>query len=210
MKINRIRIKKGNLKDLDLTFGTPINKYYGDKLNISVIVGENGTGKTTILRFLSQVFNPDKFKKELPREYIVSYQLNGFQNDISSTENVHINGLPTRVIVSTCSPFMQYKSVQNPYNLPVPYFLVGAGGIISRLTTVYLPIIGTYSMRNRKKGEAFEGLLSVLGYSRSPFIEIRANNSKLTEAAMYDEIVNRLLNHYEEYKQTRLTEEKKR
>lgn len=105
---------------------------------------------------------------------------------------------------------MQYKSVQNPYNLPVPYFLVGAGGIISRLTTVYLPIIGTYSMRNRKKGEAFEGLLSVLGYSRSPFIEIRANNSKLTEAAMYDEIVNRLLNHYEEYKQTRLTEEKKK
>lgn len=174
MRIEKLWIqKKGKVEDLVLVFKEPINEHYGKSLNISIIVGENGTGKTTILRFLSQIFNPQKFRRDLPSKYFAYYQL-GNRTNLVSNQNREGDMLPSRVIVSTCSPFIQYPTVRSQRNLQVPYSLIGAGGVISKLTTVYLPIIEAYYQYDYKKAEAFGYLLDLLGFSKAPFIEINS------------------------------------
>lgn len=211
MRVERIWIqKKGKVEDVELVFKKPINKHYGDLLNISVIVGENGTGKTTMLRFLSQVFNPQRFKRELPREYSVSYELDTGRETVTGL-NRDGNGLPRRIVVSTCSPFVQYPMIRSQRNLQVPYSLIGAGGAISKLTTVYLPMIEAYYQHDRKKAKAFGYLLNLLGYSESPFIEINTRIiRKLGDRGTDGEIERtafELLQHYGSFGSTEVTEE---
>lgn len=63
MRIEKLEITKaGPLEDLVLQFNKPELNYFGN-LDISVIVGENGVGKTTILKLIAYAFFPNLYKK---------------------------------------------------------------------------------------------------------------------------------------------------
>lgn len=69
-KLNNFELQLLDIKENDL-----FRRIYND-LNITVFVGENGTGKTTILSFISIIFrNLQRFQKLIPCNFKIIYEL---------------------------------------------------------------------------------------------------------------------------------------
>lgn len=138
MKIKKIIIKKFNIiENLNLEFDD-------DSPGISVLIGKNGSGKTTVLRCISEIFrginnnNGDRFDAE------IWYCINNLDVKIIRNNNknkYYVNELETdekdfmaqekilipEVIVSAFSIHNEFKN--RPYNYsglnPVKYFNIG-------------------------------------------------------------------------------------
>lgn len=74
-----------------------------DKMNITALIGENGSGKTTILSFISIIFRYLQRKQsEIPSDFILKYQIEDAEVELSKLEEnifISINGQPKRLLL---------------------------------------------------------------------------------------------------------------
>lgn len=97
------------IENVNIEFSRPRSKYFNN-LNLSVLVGENGTGKSTTLQLLTYIFSPSSRQKVLfePPEFSIAYELDGESlNHDNSQEYPH--KVPTKIIVSSFSVFDPYQ-----------------------------------------------------------------------------------------------------
>jgi predicted ATP-dependent endonuclease of OLD family len=187
VKIEKVSIDKlGCLTDIDIKFGT----FKSDKeheLNISVIVGENGTGKTTLMKFLSAIFHENaKKKNNLKYRYKVDYKIDGKDYEIST--NTYSKVMPRKIIVSTYSPFEQYNHTgpKSSGDIKIEYKYVGPrsesiwGSIQKSPTTILLPLMKVLYSKNEKKKKSILKLLHEIGYE-SPSIELSSKEMRLNK-----------------------------
>lgn len=87
MKLNYLYIKDyKKYKDQEIYFSQDdeyskeeeqVYRQYYPKVNFMALVGENGTGKTTLLSFLINIFhNLERFHKRIPSDFILKYEIN--------------------------------------------------------------------------------------------------------------------------------------
>ncbi|MFJ8066095.1 AAA family ATPase [Psychrobacillus sp. NPDC096426] len=205
MKINHVRIREAwGLKDLLIKFDKPSEEYF-KKSNISIIVGENGTGKTSILRLLSYAFFPEmNEKQELYPQFHINYEINEKEYEIGALGNESRSiSRPKKVIVSSYAVFEAFKvnyKKGNKVNNYVgeyagtEYYYCGPtvkGGISSLKEAIPTIIKSFYNAKeNKKLSESINQLMSVIGYSGYPFIEIslpRLNHSRMRKMDYSDE-----------------------
>ncbi|TYR81795.1 AAA family ATPase [Priestia megaterium] len=94
------------LNDLELTFLKPEHNYF-KKLSLSILVGENGTGKSSIFQLLTSLFSPTQFKSNMQPDCKLEYEINGQYILYDSNEMYPIN-YPAKMIVSSFSAFDPY------------------------------------------------------------------------------------------------------
>jgi ABC-type transport system involved in cytochrome c biogenesis ATPase subunit len=115
MKIESVYIEDlWKLKQLQVSFQEPETKYF-DQLKISVLVGEKGTGKTSLLKFLSGVFYyPYLYRQGMTKGYELQYSVNGQSYRLDASMPFHSRGMegPMKVIVSTHSLFEAFTRNQ--------------------------------------------------------------------------------------------------
>ncbi|MCP1495097.1 putative ATP-dependent endonuclease of OLD family [Peribacillus frigoritolerans] len=195
MFINNIYIKKyGKLRDFEVEFKKMPNLHYNyskNKLNLSVIVGENGTGKTSLLKFISEIFT----STEIENPYLIGYSIDSKDYEVSRV-NPFIKG-PSKIIISSYSVFEQFKTSSKKNNRnkveikennfsndllkdEVEYVYAGPKKKfnITSLSSVYLPILIKYLFPVFKKESenqfsAIQELLKEIGYISLPLIEIK-------------------------------------
>ncbi|MEB2630227.1 AAA family ATPase [Peribacillus frigoritolerans] len=107
LKINSYR----GLEDVNITFLKPKNSYFG-KLKFSVLVGENGTGKTSILRALTRIFCPNRDLEPRERRELIDFKIR-YEID-NKVFNYNTNELypykhPSKAIVSSYTVFDPYS-----------------------------------------------------------------------------------------------------
>lgn len=187
MKINHVRIREAwGLKDLLIRFGKPSEGYF-KKSNISILVGENGTGKTSILRLLSYAFFPEMTEKqELYPQFHINYEINEKEYEIGAfgNESRHINR-PKKIIISSYAVFeafkVNYKKGNKVNNFVgeyagTEYYYCGPTvrkGISSLKEAIPTIIKSFYKAKeNMKLNESINQLMSVIGYNGFPYIEI--------------------------------------
>ncbi|WP_242268901.1 AAA family ATPase [Bacillus cereus group sp. BfR-BA-01352] len=111
MKIEKLKINHyRGLDDVQISFLTPKNNYFGN-LKFSVLVGENGTGKTTILRALTKIFCPNRNVDSRERretiDFKIRYEINNQPFNYNNSQPYpHI--YPSKVIVSSFAVFDPY------------------------------------------------------------------------------------------------------
>jgi len=165
VRIESINIaKSGNLENINLIFKKPLNNYFGN-LSINVLVGENGTGKTTILKAISEAVMNDNHS-----DIEISY---------SMVENARTVNPCSKVIISTFSPHKQFKTVRNR-----KFSYIGPTSS-NKLCELFLPLIKIVSSNDFKKQEAIQNLLDEIGYTSIPKIE-------LDETMFKDDFINSL------------------
>ncbi|MGT8956986.1 AAA family ATPase [Bacillus cereus] len=103
IKINSFR----GLEDLEITFPQPTYNYFG-KMRISILVGDNGTGKSTIFQSLTSLFSPFQFRDNMEKPIcMVEYGINDDDIVYESGGTYPIN-YPSKMIVSSFSAFDPY------------------------------------------------------------------------------------------------------
>ncbi|MDM5283773.1 AAA family ATPase [Peribacillus frigoritolerans] len=109
LKINHYR----GLDDVQITFLKPKNNYFGN-LEFSVLVGENGTGKTSILRALTKIFCPsrnvDSREDRETIDFKIRYEINNQPYNYNSNQR-YPDIYPSKVIVSSFAVFDPYMPV---------------------------------------------------------------------------------------------------
>ncbi|XEC94568.1 AAA family ATPase [Paenibacillus tarimensis] len=166
MRINNISIAEFyQLRDMELVFQQP-HHYYFKPLHINIIVGQNGTGKTTLLKFLSQVFIAAE-RSQMTTQYQVDFELaSGQACSINQYVGHRQNPGPAKVIVSTFSPHEQYNRKSGG-----KYAYVGAAGN-DQIKNLFYPLIEIQSSDDFMKRDALQNLLREIGYPETPFIEL--------------------------------------
>ena len=108
MFIKKINVNSyRGLNNLEINFSQPSYKYFGN-LKLSVIVGENGVGKSTLFKFLVTKFSSQNFKQDRdePRGEI-EYEVDG-DGYLLKASSEHPKAYPSKVIVSSFSAFDPY------------------------------------------------------------------------------------------------------
>ncbi|SDC10861.1 AAA domain-containing protein, putative AbiEii toxin, Type IV TA system [Paenibacillus sp. UNCCL117] len=179
MQIRKIWIEKlGGLADFHLAFPSPLEYHFGE-MKVSILVGENGTGKTSILKFLSQIFVDQRYFDQLKSSFHLEYEINGVENFLSN-QSYSNNCLPSKVIVSSYSAFEPYR-YNSPKNYsPAEYIYLGTLGKgtfgpigpIASLSSVCIPILETFFHKDKRKLSAIQELLNEIGYIEVPQIQL--------------------------------------
>lgn len=195
MKINELDIisYKG-LLNTNIKFTEPSQSYFSN-LNISVIVGENGTGKTRILRLLTDAFCPNRKTKSLSqleepsvtKEFNLTYYMNGKTVQLNERDSYLINS-PKKVIVSSFAAFDPFsnnrellsKDTSNNMIIDrneggVDYIYCGPQDgnyssfkpVVSIITDILLK-----SPVNKEKVHQYEKLLNRIGYNKTLYVLI--------------------------------------
>lgn len=187
MKLNSLSIKEAwGLNNLEILFGNPSDNYFKNA-NVSILVGENGTGKTSILRLLSYAFFPEMTEKqELYPYFHVNYEINNenFELGAFGSESFHIVR-PKRVIVSSFAVFEAFKvnyNNGNKYNdfvgeyAGTEYYYCGptvSKGVSSLKEAIPTIVKSFYGPNNDDNfHESINHLMTVIGFKGYPTIEI--------------------------------------
>ncbi|PEQ30017.1 AAA family ATPase [Bacillus thuringiensis] len=165
MFIKTIRIGKyKKLNDFSLEFQRDINKFDDENFNLSVLIGENGTAKTTILQAIANVLSNSSEKKKM-LDYSIEYQVNGI-NYTLNTVNTSVE-LPSKLIISSFTPVerVYMRAKESKYSLcPIIYSEMG----ISKLKY----IIGKYVLENIRNINKMNEIVEYIGYrSNGYFLE---------------------------------------
>ncbi|WP_088832462.1 ATP-binding protein [Paenibacillus tyrfis] len=192
MQIRKIWIEKlGGLADFYLAFPRPLDYHFG-KMKVSILVGENGTGKTSILKFLSQIFVDQNYFDRLKSRFHLEYEINGVENLISNL-SFNNNYLPSKVIVSSYSAFEPYRHNSPKNYSPAEYIYLGTLGKgpigpIASLSSVCIPILETFFHKDKRKLSAIQELLNEIGYIDIPQIQISFIQSENYLKKKYDNL----------------------
>ncbi|MRC18366.1 AAA family ATPase [Bacillus thuringiensis] len=187
--INRIFVEEyGKLRNFDVEFRA--SNIYNKQLNLSIIVGENGTGKTSLLKFISEVFTNNKIKGNFSLDYSINnldYSIDNEKNEIYSFEDYIYNLRPKKIIVSSYSTFEQFKTSfkkkgretlngsQDEIENTTEYVYAGPKKRFNSasLSSIYVPILKNYLLFDFKKSFAIQELLKEIGYVERPFIQLK-------------------------------------
>ncbi|MDO3680175.1 AAA family ATPase [Paenibacillus ehimensis] len=198
MQIRKIWIKKlGGLRDFHLVFPNPSEYHFG-KMKVSILVGENGTGKTSILKFLSRIFVDDKYSKFLKTSFSLIYEINDVENTMSDYNN-YTCFMPEKVIVSSYSAFEPYKHNLSANDYKSEYIYLGTLGKgpigpVASLSSVCIPILETFFHPDRRKSTAINELLNEIGYVDFPLIQISFMQAENYISKNYDRLKTGKLN----------------
>ncbi|TKH33768.1 ATP-binding protein [Bacillus cereus] len=183
MKINHLYIEKAwGLKDIDIDFNEPSEGYFNNA-KVSLVVGENGTGKTSILKILSYAFFPSMFEKQKHFPYFdIRYEIGNRNFSLKSDGYV---ARPSKVIVSSYAVFESFKTNfknniksgslikkngETEYHYCGPR---GNGGIPSFQAVIHTVLEAFYNLNsNPKFNKSISLLMSTIGYDGIPAIEV--------------------------------------
>lgn len=177
MQIKEIWIEKlGGLKNFELKFPSNSEYYFG-KMTVSILVGENGTGKTSIMKFLSRIFVDQKYIRQIKTPFYLRYEIDEFEEFIS---HLGINSVkkPSKIIVSSYAAFEPYKhNLPSDNNLGPEYIYLGTlgrgqFGPVASLSSVCIPILETFFHKDDRKLSGINELLNEIGYVEFPLIQI--------------------------------------
>lgn len=181
MKIEKLTIDQfGPLENLKIKFSSPKVPYF-NKLNINIIVGENGVGKTSLLKLISLILT-DKNKLRN-----CNYTFN-FSNDNETikidSDNKTNNFNPSCVIVSSYSVNESFNVLDNS-RIKVPYYYCGPAEIVDKdLNTVQITSINRRILHrillsfygkekyNSIKMNAIKYLMNFIKFNGLPTIEL--------------------------------------
>lgn len=196
MQIQKLTVQRfGPLENLKIEFYTP-NYPYFKKLNINLIVGENGVGKTSLLRLVAKIFSGRLNKKS---DVNLIYKIDG-KNIITidnHTKLKSINLLPSCVIVSSYSVKESFDVV-DLYKNGIPYYYIGpAETVISDkksiqinsinrkvLHRILISFYGKERYHNAKMA-AVKYLMNFINYQGLPTIEV--NESIFENSLNYEQ-----------------------
>jgi len=108
VQIKRIDIESHKIfKGFSIEFESPKVEYFGD-LNLTAIVGENGTGKSTLLEVIIDKFCPEMRKNFINTEEKIEIDLE-INGDLIEKYNVSSEYAPQKVIASSFAVFDYYS-----------------------------------------------------------------------------------------------------
>jgi predicted ATP-dependent endonuclease of OLD family len=142
------------------------SKDYFGKLNISTIIGENGSGKTSLLLFLANAFKYPKVNRNLKKyfksHFNICYEIGDYKYNLDSKSIIeNSNTYPKKILVSSNSLYDKFGD--NYKNERVQFINTTA-----RNMHTVISIIET----NIKKDEKIQKLLKLIGFSSSFYIGI--------------------------------------
>lgn len=110
MRLRRIHIESYRLfKIFDIQFNNPKYKYFGN-LNISVLVGENGTGKTTLLKAISDKFCPSSFNNSIDENSVIEIEYE-IEKRVIKNFQCGDEQVPKKLITSSFAVFDQHSPI---------------------------------------------------------------------------------------------------
>ncbi|PHA06678.1 hypothetical protein COE65_24945 [Bacillus sp. AFS051223] len=186
MKIEKLKINHyRGLDDVQITFQKPENNYFGN-LKFSVLVGENGTGKTSILRALPKIFCPsrnvDLREKREEIDFKIRYEINNQLFNYNSNQPYpHI--YPSKVIVSSFAVFDPYMPIPTPrsreregtvYNQETDFVYCGPkDSFVNNNKILIRSLIQsiTHLSRNSQNWKAFSKLMDKLSITKILYLE---------------------------------------
>ncbi|WP_411734834.1 AAA family ATPase [Paenibacillus sp. M2] len=123
MLIKEVYIGKyKKIKDFKLEF----SKMNNSKFNLSVLIGENGTAKTSILQAITNLLSDSKEKHKMLDAYM-KYELSSDEQYLLSTIDIPIQ-LPSKLVISSYTPiervYIQAKYSKSSY-CPIIYSEMG-------------------------------------------------------------------------------------
>ncbi len=121
--------ENGKLEDnceLVITPKEHLKNFFGDNINVTAIVGENGSGKSSLLEFLCIFFKIDisflqkgieinKLNKNLPKEFLIIFY-DGLNYKVINTTNIKIINKFEPLDLSKLSFFTNNDFGRNKYN----------------------------------------------------------------------------------------------
>ncbi|MFB9327820.1 AAA family ATPase [Paenibacillus aurantiacus] len=192
----------GKLRNFKLKLEKPKVSLF-NQASVHIIVGENGTGKTSILKFISDTFYK-RISYHNGTDFSIEYDLSAEKDNIISNEEYPAH-LPKKIIISTYSPFEQFEArkLKNDFS-NVEYCYVGAMskspyGSTTSLSSVCMPILTAFYHPVDKKSEAIKELLNEIGVTTSPLVEIRPksllmNRDYYEDNGIAQELVEKIYN----------------
>jgi predicted ATPase len=170
----------GQFEELDLTLPAERHAAFG-RLRLTLVVGQNGTGKTTFFRFLTDLFSkvPDVELEECSATYRIRRP-----RLISGARKPPVE-VPSRIIVSTYSPVDGFGSVFDRADRVVPLKYLGldverAFKEFRNPSRVFLgEVASTMLGESVERRKQVERLLSTIGFSARIRLLIDASRERL-------------------------------
>jgi predicted ATPase len=196
MKIEKLEITKaGPLEDLVLQFYKPELNYFGN-LDISVIVGENGVGKTTILKLIAYAFFPNLYKTMYRREYPIyslDYSIGKENFTVVGGEIKKNKKIPSKIIVSSFAVYEQFstgqRSQENKEERDSVYCYCGPmskSGMIKGREVKQIIIDAFYRYETKNiNHHSLKELMNIIGYEGVPYIEITRKRTFMSSGFRY-------------------------
>ncbi|MBU3175179.1 AAA family ATPase [Clostridium estertheticum] len=213
MIIRRIHIEAYKLfQTFDIEFNKPKQRYYKN-LNLSILVGENGTGKTTLLKAISSKFCPASFRDydDKISKIDIDYEI---ENTIVKSYDSSVKRAPVKLITSSFAVFDQYSPIprevlkrrREKENLELDKTkYIYCGPTEQRTGSVDLIIESIFSILNNNepiKVDKYYKVMNKIGYGKILYVEMdyfnltqhqskvkrRANGANYLQKSRYDKL----------------------
>ncbi|PFY14561.1 hypothetical protein COL47_22370 [Bacillus toyonensis] len=181
------------LKNMEITFSQPTYRYF-EKMRVSILVGENGTGKSTIFQLLASLFCPSQFRNNMEKPICtVEYKINSDEDIIFDSTGTYPVNYPSKIIVSSFSafdPYEQWLSYSSARHLQereeeehmTKYVHLGPSNRgYSSFDNVIEAIIKSFFITSEKKNDCYYKLLHTIKFRRA--IGLIINDYRLREVS---------------------------
>ncbi|NWK71140.1 AAA family ATPase [Bacillus paramycoides] len=172
MKIKSIHINNLlSINNEEFIFPEPHVNYFGD-LKISIIVGENGTCKTSLLKFLAEAFLYPHIRSKNIRDYEKGFKINyeihekeayieenhpSFTDSTGLVPKENVALMPSNIIVSTTALNGKFANVSREIN-NIKYIYTGP--LKSTRATIFRALM------DKELEESVQRLLELMRYSK--------------------------------------------
>ncbi|PFR51034.1 ATP-binding protein [Bacillus cereus] len=120
MFIKYLRIKSyKKLKDFEISFSgngdfrKEFKEFYGD-MNFTVLVGENGVGKTTVMSFIANIFyNLERYHSRIPSDFELQYNI--FNNHTGKYHEVKLCKKKENIFIQPNTDEQEYLLLERIY-----------------------------------------------------------------------------------------------